>query len=167
MSDDRDRRWLERLWAEHGDQVFAYAARRVGATEGEDVVAEVFVVAWRHRSRRPRHELPWLYGVARNVISDHYRSSRRRGRLLERVKSLPADSGDTIDADLDWIAVDSVLDSLSDDDREALLLTAWEGLKPREAAEVLGISSAAFRMRLSRARRRLRDLLAEKREETE
>lgn len=167
MSDDHDRRWLERLWAEHGDQVFAYAARRVGMTDAEDVVAEVFMVAWRHRSRRLRRELPWLYGVARNVIRDHYRSGRRRGRLLERVMSLPADLSDAVDADLDWIAVDSVLDTLSDDDREALLLTVWEGLSPREAAEVLGITSAAFRMRLSRARRRLRDVLAEKREETE
>lgn len=161
MTEETDRKWLERLWAKHGDQVFAYAARRVGTADAEDVVADVFVVAWRHRSRRPRRELPWLYGVARKVLSDHYRSRQRRGRLLEKVGNLPLNSRDDIAAHADLLALDSVLDGLSDDDREALLLTAWEGLSPGEAAQVTGVSGAAFRMRLSRARRRFRELLAD------
>jgi len=53
------------------------------------------------------------------------------------------------------------LAQLSDSDREAVLLIAWEGLDPREAALVIGITGSAFRMRLSRARRRLRRLLAQ------
>lgn len=166
MTEETDRKWLERLWAKHGDHVFAYAARRVGASDAEDVVSDVFVVAWRHRSRRPRRELPWLYGVARKVLSDHYRSKQRRGRLLERVGSLP-DSQESMPAHLDLLALDSGLDQLSDDDREALLLTAWEGLSPGEAAQVVGVSGAAFRMRLSRARRRFRELLADADEHTD
>lgn len=161
MTEETDRKWLQRLWVEHGDDVFAYAARRVGNSEAEDVVADVFVVAWRHRTRRPRRELPWLYGVARRVLSDHYRSKERRGRLLEKVASLPADSRESIPTDVDLVVLDSVLEELSEHDREALLLTAWEGLRPGEAASVVGVSSAAFRMRLSRARRRLRELLAD------
>lgn len=167
MTEESDRKWLERLWAKHGDHVFAYAARRVGGSDAEDVVADVFVVAWRHRARRPRRELPWLYGVARKVLSDHYRSQQRRSRLLERVGSLPSDSPESMPAHVDLLALDSVLDDLSDDDREALLLTAWEGLSPGEAAQVVGVSGAAFRMRLSRARRRFRELLADADEDVE
>lgn len=167
MTEETDRKWLERLWAKHGDHVFAYAVRRVGASDAEDVVADVFVVAWRHRSRRPQRELPWLYGVARKVLSDHYRSKQRRGRLLERVGSLSSDSRESIAAHADLLALDSVLDELSDHDREALLLTAWEGLSPGEAAQVVGVSGAAFRMRLSRARRRFRELLADADEHTD
>lgn len=162
MTEDSDRMWLERLWADHGDDVFAYAARRIGASEAEDVVADVFVVAWRNRTRRPRRELPWLYGVARNVLSDRYRSRQRRQRLLQRAISLSPDSHEDVEADVDWLGLDSVLDELSETELEALLLTAWEGLKPRDAADVVGISGAAFRMRLSRARRRVRKLLADK-----
>lgn len=158
MNEDLERRWLEGLWRDYGDRVFAYATRRVGRAQAEDVVADVFVVAWRNRQRPPRRVLPWLYGVARNVISEHYRANRRWESLLQRV----ADAGPSWvghDPGIDGVVLGSVLDQLPDLDREVLLLTAWEGLEPADGAAVVGISGPAFRMRLTRARRRLRELL--------
>jgi DNA-directed RNA polymerase specialized sigma24 family protein len=60
-----DHHWLRHLWAQHAGSVYAYAARRVGPERAEDVVADTFVVAWRHCGRRPHRDLPWLLGVAR------------------------------------------------------------------------------------------------------
>ena len=158
FSSDRD--WLEHLWHEYGDRIFAFAARRVGHSYAEEVVAEVFLVAWRSRGERPGSELPWLYGVARKVVSQHYRTQSRWERLVKRIEqeqhqsASPRRTPDTMD-------VLGALAQLSDSDREAVLLIAWEGLDPREAALVIGITGSAFRMRLSRARRRLRRLLAQ------
>src|SRR4030067_817374 len=56
--------WLYRIWALHSGPVFAYAARRVGREHAEDVVADTFMVAWRHREQRPDPDPPWLPGVA-------------------------------------------------------------------------------------------------------
>jgi RNA polymerase sigma-70 factor, ECF subfamily len=147
---DVDRKWLEDLWSVYGGRVWAYAARRVGRQLADDVVADVFLVAWRRRHLRPAEPLPWLYGVARRVLADHYRAESRRARLIERVGRQPhfnAGVDDSVSSSI-WLA--SALAKLSDPDREALLLTAWEGLKPSEAAAVLGITAPAFRMRLNR-----------------
>ena len=140
-----DTEWLERMWHDHAAKVYAYAARRVGRDTADDVVADTFVVAWRNRSNRPGRELPWLYGVARRVIVD---------RLARHE---PAVSGDTIER----LAAIAALEGLSEDDREVLLLDAWEGLGSADAARALGITAPSYRMRLSRARRRLARALDE------
>lgn len=142
---------------EHADLVHAYAVRRVGHGSAGDVVAETFAVAWRRRVSVPSPVSPWLYGVARKVISQHYRTEVRQLRLIERASSrfVPDNElfeGHVAERDL-W---ERVLLTLDEADREALLLVAWEGLSPGEAAIVMGCSTGAFRMRLSRARRRLR-----------
>jgi RNA polymerase sigma-70 factor (ECF subfamily) len=155
-----DREWLERLWQAYGDRLFAYAARRVGPDQADDVVADVFLVAWRHRRARPRRELPWLYGVAHNMLSEHYRAVQRWDHLVERARQHVRQQEDD-GTGLEVLAVAGAIGQLSPDDREALLLTAWENLEPREAAAVVGIPAATFRMRLTRARRRLRRLMSQ------
>lgn len=158
---DVDRQWLEDLWSAYGGPVWAYAARRVGRQMADDVLADVFLVAWRRRQVRPTKPLPWLYGVARRVLADHYRAESRRALLIERVGHelyLNPGADDRVAGSMQLV---SALAELSDPDREALLLTAWEGLKPSEAAVVLDVTAAAFRMRLSRARRRLRSAMAD------
>lgn len=149
-----DDRWFDDLWQRHAGRVWAYAARRVGRDAADDVVADTFVVAWRHRRRRPERDLPWLYGVARRVIAGRRRSEDRRRRLAERAAAETTTGPVTPDHPM---AAADALARLSPRDREALLLTAWEGLAPEEAARALGISDVSYRMRLSRARRRLDD----------
>lgn len=151
-----DREWLEGMWSAHADSVFAYAARRLGSERAEDVVSDTFVVAWRHRTRRPHRELPWLYGVARKVIRDRYRSQDRWTKLQQRIEVNRPSPGDTVaDPASAAVAANLALAALDETDRETLLLVSWEGLDARQAAAAMGITPAAFRMRLTRARRRL------------
>ncbi len=151
-------RRFEALYDDLADRVMAYALRHVGADAAEDVVAETFLVAWRRLADVPEPALPWLLVVARNVIAHRRRSGAREARLSEqvtRLAALAAPAGGPEAAVADRDALLHAVARLSDADREALLLTAWDGLSAREAAAVLGCSSATFQVRLHRARRRL------------
>jgi RNA polymerase sigma-70 factor (ECF subfamily) len=124
----------------------------VPAALADDVAAETFAVAWRRAGDVPEEPLPWLLGVARRVLSTQRRSGARRDRLRRRVleTSPPPFPPETEGR------VGEALSRLSERDREAILLIAWEGLAPRQAAAVLGMTPGAFSVRLHRARRRLR-----------
>ena len=73
------------LYERHAALVLAYARRRIGAAEAEDVLAETFLVAWRRRDEVPDDALPWLYAVAGNVLRNRVRSERRRAALSARL----------------------------------------------------------------------------------
>ncbi|MEV6299773.1 sigma-70 family RNA polymerase sigma factor [Actinoplanes sp. NPDC051861] len=163
---------FRRIYAANFEALLAYAVRRVAQHEdAADVVAEVFLVAWRRaRELPPDDEIRlWLYGVARRVLANHHRGGTRRERLGERLRqrltggTAPAAAG-IADPGLEVpqrLAVRAALARLGDTDREVLTLTVWEGLQPREVAEVLGLSAAVVRTRLSRARTRLRELIGD------
>jgi RNA polymerase sigma-70 factor (ECF subfamily) len=85
------------------------------------------------------------------VIANHWRAEERRARLIIAARS----SSDPADDVVERAALFDVLVALSDRDREALLLTAWEGLDHSDAARAAGCSPATFSVRLHRARRRL------------
>jgi RNA polymerase sigma-70 factor (ECF subfamily) len=146
------------LYERHAQAVFRYLARRAGPAAAEDLLSEVFIAALSASSRVVAHDsgsaLPWLYGIALNVLRRHFRQQQPTG-------------GVTGDLGMDWDAVDDRLDAwaergrlraalqdLSDSDRELLLLAAWENLTNAEAAAALGISEVAARSRLHRARKR-------------
>lgn len=151
----RDRDWLTRLYEEHSDAVFRYAARRLSSREdAEDVLVDVYTVAWRRRDVVPDSALPWLYRTAANTIAHVVRGDARRGRLQSRLTAVtPLHTEDHLpDPDI-WAA----LRGLDPADAEILRLWAWEGLEAREIAEVLDISPGAARTRLSRAKARLRE----------
>jgi RNA polymerase sigma-70 factor, ECF subfamily len=101
--------------------------------------------------------LPWLLGCARRMLWHHHRAEQRRGRLLERLKSSAPRV--VVSLELPNTVLACGLATLSARDREALLLTAWEGLTTDQAAEVLGCSPQAFRVRAHRARQRLADAM--------
>lgn len=148
----------------HSRAVFRYALRRTeDEWEAEDVVAEVFAVAWRRASDLPEEPLPWLYGIARNVVANRKRSGRRRARLHAALSSDAATNDVAARPESDGPdALADLLAGLSEADQEALMLTAWEGLSPKEAAVAAGCSAGAFRLRLMRARRRLKRRLDER-----
>jgi len=153
------------VYAEHVDRVLGYALRRTDRPEdAADVVAETFLVAWRRLGdvpEEPRTRL-WLYGVARRVLANQRRGERRRTSLGERLAAdLATAVPDHAPGVAERLRYGHALDRLGERDRELVLLHAWEGLEPREIAEVLGVSAVAARSRLSRARARLRALLAE------
>lgn len=152
------------LYERHAAAVYRFLSRRAGQSAAQDLVSEVFLAALAARNRVFPHEsgsaLPWLYGIASNVVRAHLRKARGPG-------SVSADPG------VDWEAVDARLDAealrtqlaealraISAKERDVLLLVAWEGLTVTEAAEALGMSKVAARTRLHRARQRARAVLA-------
>jgi RNA polymerase sigma-70 factor (ECF subfamily) len=158
---DARRRRLEDLFNAHGAAVRAYALRRLGAggsASADDVVSEVFAVAWRRIDVVPDGaELPWLLGCARRVVLHVQRRARRDAALVGQLEARA--TGAAVAASGDRVLA-AALASLGERDREALLLIAWEGLSVSEAAVAVGCSRGAFAVRLHRARRRLSVALA-------
>ena len=151
----KDRSDLEARFAEvfaHLGLITAYARRR-GARDPDAIAAEAMAIAWRRLADVPRDDpRPWLIATARNlVLADR----RRHAATLQDLEGVdPAAPPEVPTLELDH-ELEVALATLSETDREALLLIAWEDLTPSAAAASLGISSAAFRVRLHRARRRL------------
>ena len=148
-------RVFEALYRAHYSALLLYACRRF-PQRSDDVVAETFVVCWRRLSDVPADALPWLYGVARRVIADFRRSDRRQTALVERAARLREPEGM---AELTDTGLELALLTLSETDRELLLLVHWEDLDPARAAQALGCTRATAATRLWRARRRLRAAL--------
>jgi RNA polymerase sigma-70 factor (ECF subfamily) len=151
---------FERVFAEHGRSVFAYAARRA-PDRADDVVAETFAVVWRRLDELPVDVEPWLYGVARRVVAGQWRSQSRQSALISRLLEVKLVMAAGDEAETDYCELYEALGRLGERDREALLLTYWEGLEPDRAAAVLEISRDAFNQRVHRARQRLRALCRE------
>jgi RNA polymerase sigma factor (sigma-70 family) len=135
----------------HLGAVTAYARRR-GSPDADAIAAEAMTIAWRRLADVPADDpLPWLYATARNLVLAEARRSSRRTVLREPEQTAPAPAPHVLEPQLE-----QALRSLRPLDREALLLIAWEDLTPSQAARTLGLSPIAFRVRLLRARRRLR-----------
>lgn len=145
---------LETLFCDHFSAVRSYARRRAPESLVDDVVAETFLVAWRRIDDLPDEVRPWLLGVARKTLSTQLRSARRRTSLVEKLSAAEA-PGAFSQVDGPDTGLIGALQRLSAADQEILALTAWEDLRPREAAIVLGVSPAWYRVRLHRAKRRL------------
>jgi len=147
---------FEQLYTRYAGAVRGYAMRRCDPETADDVVADVFLVAWRRREELPEEPLPWLLGTARHVLANHARGHSRRLRLLDRLAAEPrALSTPSPGSGKLWAA----LASLNERDRELLLLMAWEGLEPQQAAKVLGVRPNTLAVRFHRARRRLSNAL--------
>ena len=158
MSIHFDRQSAEARFREvfsHLGAVTAYARRR-GSRDPDGIAAEAMTIAWRRLDDVPADDpLPWLYGTARNLVLAEARRSAPAAAAaaeVEHVDQPPVDLDPTLDR---------ALRELSQLDREALFLVAWEDLTPGQAAKALGISPVAFRVRLLRARRRFRASLEE------
>ena len=158
MEPARDR--FEALFERHHAAVAAYVRRRAPAEAVEDAVAETFLVAWRSLGRLDGDPLPWLYGVARRVLGNDRRARLRRSALSARLARQPQRPQHEPLAHEVSEPLRSALLSLGRKEREALLLVAWEGLDPAQAARAAGCTAVAFRTRLHRARRQLARRLA-------
>ncbi len=161
------------LFDRHFTTVFRYLARRVGTVEAEDLAAEVFVVAFRRRFDYDvgrASALPWLYGIATNLLRRHRRSEQRRMAALNRVTHAEASPfEDRLLAELEATdlacRVGAALLRMRARDRDALVLHAWERLSYQEVSEALGVPVGTVRSRIHRARRVLRELLGQSGEE--
>jgi RNA polymerase sigma-70 factor, ECF subfamily len=148
----------------HTAAVTAYALRRVPHQDAADVVAETFLIAWRRLDEidDERSALPWLYAVARRVLLSQQRATGRQQAIAKRLAAEERSGGpQTEGAPIGSRRLLEALAELTEKDREVLMLAAWEELSSSEAARVLDCSATAFRIRLHRARRRLRERLAQ------
>lgn len=160
-SKDEDR--FTRLVREHTPAVGNYLRRRLyplSLADVDDLVEETMLVVWRRLDDVPFDaELPWMLGVARNVLRNARRTRNRRSAVESTLQphSNEPSAEDRVVADT---VVREALESLSDDDREVLLLHVWDGLDTHAIGALLVISTNAAAVRLSRAQRRFRDRLA-------
>jgi len=154
--DDRFRR----LVREHSPEVANYLRRRLyplTAADLDDLVEETMLVVWRRLDDVPVDaERPWIIGVARNVLRNARRGQNRRRAFEASLAPSPNDPSaeEYVIADT---SVREALRALNDDDREILMLNAWDGLEAGELAITLAITPNAAAVRLSRARTRFRD----------
>jgi RNA polymerase sigma-70 factor (ECF subfamily) len=149
---------FETCWHAHIRRVTAYAERHVGRDASYDIAASTFLTAWRTWDSVPSEPLPWLISVARGHVRNHRRSFRRRESLDHRLRLLVAATSsatDTSSTGAERSEALGILAAMPEQDREALLLVAWEGLTTAQAAEVLGCRPSTLRMRLHRARARI------------
>lgn len=155
-----------RLWDQYAQRIYRYCFRRTADHElAEDLTSVVFLEAWRRRDKLEpltEAELPWLYGVAANVLRNQWRSQRRYRAALKRLPR-PRDEGDLaqdavgrLDDQARMSKLVKKLRALPQIEQEVLSLCAWEDLTPKQAAAALGIPEATVRTRLHRARKRLR-----------
>jgi RNA polymerase sigma-70 factor, ECF subfamily len=152
------------LFDAHFADVWRFTRRRCDSSQdADDVTAETFAIACRRRDHvPPAAARPWLFGVARRVLANHRRSVDRQERVRARLaetadQAVPAD-GQTEPHDAIWEA----LAALSADDRELLVMRAWDELSVTEMASILGCSPNAVSLRLFKARRRLAHELGRK-----
>lgn len=130
--------------------VHRYLRRRVGERLAEELTAETFTRAFRARQQfdiSQASALPWLYGIAVNLVMMHLRSEHRRERAYRLFGETPIQPSSTTEADgrLDANALGSVLKealaALSPDQREVLLLHAWGGRSHAEITEALSVQA--------------------------
>lgn len=149
---------FEDLFSAHSLAVYKYVARRHQGNDIEDLVAEVFTLAWRKMSEIPADfQLQWLYRTAWLVLANQH---RRKGDILlgdvgvnfESELELESDVADVVISNLElreaWL-------KLPERDREVLRLVAWEGMSPGDVAAVLGLSIGGASSAISRARKNL------------
>ena len=159
----REEERLAELVQRHAGAVGDYLRRRLfplASSDLDDLVGDTFVIVWRRLDVVPDGdgERPWIIGVARHVLQNAQRARRRRQTYEGRVRPRGADhSAEDVVVGTDQVR--SALESLSDGDREVLLLSAWDGLDAAGIARVLDVTPNAAAVRLSRAAARLRAAL--------
>jgi RNA polymerase sigma factor (sigma-70 family) len=152
---------FEAFYRRRYQEIAAYVRRRVADDAADDVIANVFTVAWRRFGDvpGPPQDRPWLFAVARNSISEHNRTQRRWFRLGARLTVNAAITAHPVgppgpDSDCDQVV--AAMAALRPAEREALQLVHWEELSHAEAAAVLGCTVNAFELRYRRARNAVR-----------
>jgi len=156
----------------HYATIHRYLERRIGRDGADELSGEVFRIAFEQRKRfRPVREsaLPWLYGLATNLMLKRWRGERREARAVARLDAASKNgsaqghdaSDDRISATVARAQLLAALAELPEGDRDVVVLVAWEELTYEEVAVALDIPVGTVRSRLNRARTRLRELLPE------
>jgi RNA polymerase sigma-70 factor (ECF subfamily) len=152
---------VEQIWNESSARLGEFIRARVAdPATAEDILQDVFVkfLSQLGEFREPAKAQGWLFLVARNAIIDHYRT---RKPMSELPQSLPTELPriDIIEMEDLHVVFRRIMDRLPKPYREALVLTAFEGLAQEELAKRLGISLSGAKSRVQRGREQLKEML--------
>lgn len=128
-------------------------------TDAEDVTSEVFRIAWNYHDGGNELTLPWLYQVLRNVVGNEYRRAARANQFSQRYGPMVLDS--VVEHNDNAIQMRQAIQQLPEIDRELLYMSYWEDLTGQEIAAILRCSPVTVRVRLMRARKRLKAVLTQ------
>jgi RNA polymerase sigma-70 factor (ECF subfamily) len=154
VEDAERRAVLDQWYRAHAHRVLAYLLHRTDPQTAQDVLQEVFVIAFARAAQLPDPPVGWLFGTARRVLANRRRSFRRQDQLMERLLADIGPESSSPDFELKQ-AFTQCLATLSPGDREVLTLAGWYDLAPAQAAEALGCTASTYAVRLHRARTRL------------
>ena len=151
---------FDELFNNHAGQLHAYIARRHAGNDVEDLVAEVYCLAWQRIDQIPEgFELPWLYRTAWNLISNKHRKISEIA--FENFEFLATQAiPDIAERIVEFEKLGRIWRQLDEREQEILRLAAWEELSGAELSEALGLSVGGAASALSRARANLRKLWA-------
>jgi RNA polymerase sigma factor (sigma-70 family) len=161
---------FEELFHRHAPRIQRYVVRRLGPDAADDIVAETFLLAFRQRAAYDQARgdaLPWLYGIATNLIGRRRREEIRLYRALARTGTDPVTasftdlSDDRVTAGAAGGRLAAALAALPAAYRDTLLLIAWGDLSYEETAAALGVPMGTVRSRVNRARAALRRKLGD------
>lgn len=151
------------IFDRHSGRIHGYLARRVGRDDADELLGDVFRIAFQNRGRYDlgrADAAPWLYGIASNLVRQHRRSEERQLRLATRLAGVRIVDSAGPESDLDTLSdaatAMSAIFELEDGDRDVVLLYAWEDLSYAQIAEALDLPIGTVRSRLSRTRTRIR-----------
>jgi RNA polymerase sigma factor (sigma-70 family) len=157
------------LYDRHANAIYNYCFRRTADWAlAEDLTANVFLAAWRKRRRvafdREDGVLPWLYGVANNVLRNEARRHRRLMRFLAGVAAQPTgrDPATELQDVEEMRRILETIRELPNRERDVLALCVFAELTYEQAALSLGVPIGTVRSRLARARTRLAELSPER-----
>jgi len=162
-----DRDAFGELFKRHAKAIYNYCFRMVGSwATAEDLLSVVFLEAWRRRDKElpPGKVLPWLYGIATNVVRNERRSRRRFDSALRRLSFRLAEpdfaeqADERLDDEQQMQRMLAILRRLPRREQDVFVLCAWMELSYEDAAVALGVPVGTVRSRLSRARARLLEL---------
>lgn len=155
------------LFDRHAKAIYNYCFRRIGSrATAQDLLSMVFLEAWRRRDKElpPDKVLPWLYGIATNVVSHQRRSERRFAAALSRLPracvepEFADDSAERLDYERQAQEALRLLRALPQREQDVFVLCVGMDLSYEDAATALELPVGTVRSRLSRARARLREL---------
>lgn len=159
-----DENALNEAYHSYGPTVRSYLRRFVPQTDVDDVLQVVFLEVWRSRARfdTSRPFEAWLFGIARKRAIDHLRRRTHDVVSVDTVRELVGPDGDEFAERIAWSAeLRAGLGQLAPEQREAIVLSYFEGCTQVEIADRLGVPVGTIKARMARGMQRLTNMMIE------